>query len=83
MVYTGQAFDGLKSYHAQNQTSMQEPDANYIVGCSTSWLNGGYSVSNKATTGFTLTFGTAAPGSGSPTLDWWIFRAPYGTGQVF
>jgi len=43
-------------------------DASYAVFCTPNWGSTCY-VTNKSTTGFTLNFGTAAPGGGG-TVDW-------------
>lgn len=71
---TGQAFTGLKTPMQSGvdaETSMQEPDTNYAVIVTPAW-NTTVWVTNKATSGFTVNFGTA-PGSNS-TLDWFIVR---------
>ncbi len=57
-------------------TSMQEPDANYAVLITPSWLTT-CRVTSKATTGFTVDFGTVAPGGGG-TFDWMLVRVPPG-----
>ncbi len=57
-------------------TSMIEPDANYAVSITPSWLTT-CRVTNKATTGFTVDFGTVAPGGGG-TFDWLLARVPPG-----
>lgn len=71
---TGAAFTGLKSPMVGGidaDTSLQEPDANYAVIVTPAW-NTSVWVTNKATTGFTVNFGTA-PGANS-SLDWFIVR---------
>jgi hypothetical protein len=55
-----------------NDNSMQEPDANYAVLVTPSWLTT-HRVTSKATTGFTVDFGTAAPGGGG-TIDIMMVR---------
>lgn len=49
-----------------------EDDTNYQIIAQASWATTVY-VTNKATTGFTLNFGTAAP-NGSQTVSWLMFR---------
>lgn len=71
---TGQAFTGLKSPNGTGQdgeTSMLEPDADYAVIVTPNWGTTSW-VTAKATTGFTINFGTAAPASA--TVDWFIVR---------
>ena len=73
-VDSGQAFTGIKSpmYPGFDaETSMQEPDANYAVLVTPAWNTTTW-VTDKATTGFTVHFGTA-PGSDS-VLDWFMVR---------
>jgi hypothetical protein len=48
-----------------------EPDANYAVIVTPSWSTTAY-VTSRATTGFTINFGTAAPAGA--TVDWLIVR---------
>lgn len=69
----GQAFtrEGSLPPPAGGSNSMAEPDANYGVWVSPSWLTT-WRVTSKATTGFTVDFGTAAPASA--TIDWLITR---------
>ncbi len=55
-----------------DDTAMVEPDANYAVWVCPAWNNANTWVTNKATTGFTIHWGTN-PGSDS-TLDWLIIR---------
>jgi hypothetical protein len=50
-----------------------EQDAVYGVVATPDWGTTTY-VTSKATTGFTLNFGTAAPGGGG-VVDWTVFRA--------
>lgn len=73
-VDTGAAFDGKKSPPAAgiDDTDMREPDANYVVLVDTDWTTS-YSITGKATTGFTVNFGTAAPGGGG-TMSWVLVR---------
>ena len=54
-----------------DETSMIESDANYAVLVTPSW-NTTQWVTGKATTGFTINFGTPAPAGG--TVDWFIVR---------
>jgi hypothetical protein len=70
---TGQAFTGLKSppVAQDTETDMREPDANYGVIVTPNWGTTAW-VTAKATTGFTINFGTAAPASAS--VDWFIVR---------
>jgi hypothetical protein len=70
----GGALTGLKSPMGSGfdaETSMQEPDANYAVIITPAW-NTTVWVTNKATTGFTVHFGTG-PGADS-SFDWFIVR---------
>ncbi|MGI0010478.1 MAG: glycosyl hydrolase family 28-related protein [Nitrosopumilaceae archaeon] len=53
-------------------TSMIEPDANYAVIITPSWLTT-IRVTSKATTGFTVDFGTATPDA-NQTVDYFIIR---------
>jgi hypothetical protein len=71
---TGGPFTGIKSPMGPGfdaETSMQEPDANYAVIVTPAW-NTTVWVTDKATTGFTVHFGTA-PSSDS-SIDWFIVR---------
>lgn len=69
----GQAFtrEGSLPPPVGGSNTMAEPDANYGVWVSPSWLTT-WRVTSKATTGFTVDFGTAAPASA--TIDWLITR---------
>ena len=67
----GGAFDGLKGNSLVDDTSMIEPDADYAVIVTPNWSTTTF-VTAKATTGFTINFGTAAPASA--TVDWFIVR---------
>ncbi len=70
---TGAAFTALKSPHSAgvDETSMIEPDARYAVLVTPNW-NTTCFVSNKATTGFTINFGTPAPAGAM--IDWFMVR---------
>lgn len=71
---TNAAFTGVKSPPAgggDGETSMQEPDANYAVLVTPAWETSVW-VTDKATTGFTIHFGTGP--SGDSTLDWFMVR---------
>jgi hypothetical protein len=70
---TGAAFTALKSPPSAmvDETSMIEPDANYAVLVVPNWSTTCF-VTNKATTGFTINFGTAAPPGA--TVDWLMVR---------
>jgi hypothetical protein len=50
-----------------------EPDANYGVQVTTNWATTVH-VTAKAVSGFTIHFGTAAPGDGSGRVDWFLVR---------
>lgn len=70
----GGSFTGTKSPMGPGfdaETSMQEPDAHYAVIVTPAW-NTTVWVTDKATTGFTVHFGTA-PSSDS-SFDWFIVR---------
>jgi hypothetical protein len=70
----GGPFTGMKSPMGPGfdaETSMQEPDANYAVIVTPAW-NTTVWVTDKATTGFTVHFGTS-PSSDS-SFDWFIVR---------
>ncbi len=73
-VDVGGAFDGVKSPPSAgvDGTSMIEPDADYAVIVTPSWLTT-CRVTGKATTGFTVDFGTATPDA-NQTFDWLIVR---------
>jgi len=67
-------FSGRKSPPIQGldaETDMREPDANYAVIVTTSWNTTSW-VTAKATTGFTIRFGT--PPTVGGTVDWLIVR---------
>lgn len=70
---TGQTFTGRKSpaIAADGETDMREPDANYAVIVTPNWGTTAW-VTAKATTGFTIHFGTSAPAGAS--VDWFIVR---------
>jgi hypothetical protein len=71
----GSAFTARRSppISGNDDTSMQEPDANYGVMVTPNW-NTTVWITRKATTGFTMNFGTAAPRDGSGMVDWLIVR---------
>jgi hypothetical protein len=72
-IDAGQPFDGHKSPPlGADDTSMIEPDANYAVIVTPSWLTT-CRVTGKATTGFTIEFGTPTPDAGQ-TVDWILVR---------
>jgi hypothetical protein len=72
-IDAGQPFDGHKSPPlGADDTSMIEPDANYAVIVTPSWLTT-CRVMDKATTGFTIEFGTPTPDAGQ-TVDWILVR---------
>lgn len=70
---TGQAFSGYKqpAIAGVEPPSAQETDANYGVIVTPSWGTTAW-VTNKATSGFTINFGTAAPANA--TVDWILMR---------
>jgi hypothetical protein len=55
-----------------DESPMQEPDVNYRVFVEPSWLTT-HRVTSKATSGFTVDFGTATPDA-NQTIDWFIVR---------
>jgi hypothetical protein len=50
-----------------------ELDNNYMLHCETNWATHVW-ITNKARTGFTINFGTAAPGDGSGRIAWMLIR---------
>lgn len=70
---TGAAFDGVKAPAASGTAALsaQEPDTNYGVIVTPSWGTTAW-VTSKATSGFTINFGTAAPAGA--TVDWILMR---------
>lgn len=70
---TGQAFDGadMPPSIGVSVPSNHEPDANYAVVVTPSWETTAW-VTNKATIGFTINFGTPAPTEAE--LQWLLFR---------
>lgn len=73
---TGQAYDNtlniIKPLELYNPGSSQEPDANYGVIVTPSWETTTW-ITSKATSGFTINFGTAAPDA-NQTVDWILMR---------
>ena len=53
--------------------SPAEADANYRLGLTTNYDNGGIWYTSKAASGFTVNVKTAAPGGGA-TVDWTLTR---------
>jgi hypothetical protein len=70
---TGAAFTGLKNppYNASSPSGVED-NANYTITVTPQWDTTVW-VTNKATTGFTINFGTVAPGGGS-FVDWQLIR---------
>lgn len=60
------------TYTAQNESGF-EPDTDYAVMVETNWATTTH-VSAKTTGGFTINFGTAAPGDGSGRVSWFLVR---------
>lgn len=73
-VDNGAVFDGYKTppLAGIDDTNMTEPDANYGVVVTPSWLTT-VRVTGKLTTGFTVDFGTATPDA-NQTIDYVIVR---------
>lgn len=68
-AFTVTGIDPPGTNHVDNDC--REPDANFAVLVTPNWLTT-WKVTGKATTGFTVTFGTAAPASA--TFDYMIVR---------